>query len=149
MPYNPDDKSITEEILIEAPVKTVWKVLTEITKWEEWNPFIIQSAGTVALDATIINTMVGDGKKMTFKPKIIVLEENKEFTWLGQLFFPGLFDGRHQFLLEENQGKTKFKQHEDFKGILSSIILKKIGHSTADNFRMMNEALKERVEGKK
>ncbi|WP_228479091.1 SRPBCC family protein [Flavobacterium soyangense] len=38
-----------------------------------------------------------EAKGMTFKPKVLAFETNKEFRWLGHLLFPGLFDGEHKF----------------------------------------------------
>ena len=40
-----------------------------------------------------------EAKGMTFKPKILTFETNKELKWLGYLFFEGLFDGEHYQIL--------------------------------------------------
>lgn len=36
---------------------------------------------------------------MTFKPKILIVEPNKEFRWKGKLGINGIFDGKHYFIL--------------------------------------------------
>lgn len=56
---------------------------------------------------------------MTFKPKILTLEPNKEFRWKGKLGINGIFDGEHYFILEYlDKNKTKFIHGEKFSGIL-------------------------------
>ena len=34
------------EIEIEAPADIVWDILTDLDHYEDWNPFIVSSAGT-------------------------------------------------------------------------------------------------------
>jgi len=56
---------------------------------------------------------------MTFKPKVLVFEDNKKFVSLGHLFIKGLFDGEHSFELIDNlDGTTTFMHSRKFKGIL-------------------------------
>lgn len=149
MSYSQSTKTITETIEINASSTEVWKVLTDLPSWKSWNPFIIQSEGQAIVGSKIKNTMRSNNKEMIFNPKVLVVDENQEFTWLGHLFIPGLFDGKHRFILEElGENKVRLVQTETFKGILSRMVLKKIGEETALNFQKMNEALKERVEEK-
>ena len=52
---------------------------------------------------------------MTFKPNILVFEENKELRWLGKLFFKGLFDGEHKFEIIDNKKSLILAQKEVLK----------------------------------
>jgi hypothetical protein len=45
-----------------------------------------------------------------------------------------------------NEGKTKFIQREEFKGVLVSFFWKKLDVNTRWSFEMMNDKLKETVE---
>ncbi|MFT4834519.1 MAG: hypothetical protein ACI83W_001795 [Marinoscillum sp.] len=149
MAYSQSTKTITETIEINASSSEVWAVLTDLAGWQSWNPFIIQSEGEAIVGSKLKNSLLSNDKEMIFKPKVLVADENTEFTWLGRLFFPGLFDGKHRFIIEElAPNKVRLVQTETFKGILSGMILKKIGVDTALNFQKMNEALKNKVEGK-
>jgi hypothetical protein len=95
----------------------------------------------------ITNTMINGDKNMTFTPRILKVKENEYFEWLGSLWFKGLFDGRHYFKLENiADNQVKLIHGESFSGILSKLILKKIGKQTEENFIKMNLALKELVE---
>ena len=84
---------------------------------------------------------------MKFNPKVLVFDENKEFEWLGHLFFPGLFDGKHRFqLIDNGDGTTTLIHSEVFKGILIPLFKHKLLRETLPRFNQMNLKLKERVE---
>ena len=140
-------KEIRTEITIKAPREKVWKTFTNAESYAQWNPFIKSLTGNlkVAEQITVLLQPPG-GNVMTFRPKVLVFEENKEFRWLGKLFFKGLFDGEHYFQFKDNQdGSTTFVHGEKFTGILvplfAGILVK-----TEKGFQLMNEALKEQVE---
>ena len=90
-----------------------------------------------------------EAKGMTFKPKILIFETNKELKWLGHLLFAGLFDGEHKFELIDNEnGTTTFRQSEKFKGILVPLFKKQLDNNTKKGFEAMNKKLKELAEEK-
>ncbi len=138
---------IKTEIIINASGEKIWNILTDLENYKNWNPFMIESKGKVKVGNQITNTMKNDDKNMTFKPQILKVQENEYFEWLGSLWFKGLFDGKHYFKLESlGEDKTKLIHGEHFSGILSKMIIKKIGKQTEENFVKMNLALKEVVE---
>ena len=84
------------------------------------------------------------GTSMTFNPKVLVFEKNKELRWLGHLLIPGLFDGEHKFeLIDQRNGTTLFRQSESFKGILIPFFKKMLQNNTLTAFHLMNAKLKE------
>ncbi|MDN3669173.1 SRPBCC domain-containing protein [Echinicola jeungdonensis] len=135
---------IYTQIHIEAKPKLVWAILMDFDNYPQWNPFIKSLTGKIQIGKTIKVNLSG----MNFMPKIIALEKNKEFQWLGNLGFKGLFDGEHRFeLLENPDGSTTFVHSEKFKGILVPILKKKLLKETKPGFEAMNLSLKNRVEG--
>lgn len=87
-----------------------------------------------------------DGNGMTFKPRILILEQNREFRWKGKLFINGIFDGEHFFKMESlGDRKTRFIHGEKFSGILVSLMGKML-EKTKDGFQLMNEAIKKECE---
>ena len=107
-------KEIKSEILINAMPEKVWSILTDFDKYPNWNPFIKSITGNVLVGNKITARLEPPGAKgMTFKPKVLVFETNKELRWIGHLLFPGLFDGEHKFeLIYNGNGTTTFKQIE-------------------------------------
>lgn len=143
-------KEIKTEILINATPAKVWSILTGFENYPNWNPFIKSIKGKVKVGNNIIARIEPpEAKGMTFKPKILTFETNKELSWIGHLLFPGLFDGEHKFeLINNGEGKTTFIQSEKFKGILVPLFKKQLDNNTKKGFEEMNRKLKELAEQK-
>lgn len=141
--------TITTSIRIAATPERIWDSFTDFAAYPQWNPFIRSLEGEVKPNGRIRVQLVPPGQKgMTFRPRVVAFDRNSRFEWLGHLLFPGLFDGKHRFELIANEdGTTTFIQSEDFRGILVPFLKKMLHGPTLDGFRLMNEALKERVEG--
>jgi len=141
-------KEIKSEILINAMPEKVWSILTDFDKYPNWNPFIKSITGNVLVGNKITARLEPPGAKgMTFKPKVLVFETNKELRWSGHLLFPGLFDGEHKFeLIYNGNGTTTFKQVEKFRGILVPLFKKMLDVNTFNGFNLMNKKLKELAE---
>lgn len=138
-------KTIQTSIVINAPASKVWEILTDFKKYPSWNPFIKSIKGNVEVGQKI-EARIQD---MTFKPLVLVKENEKELKWLGKLFFKGLFDGEHQFLISENgNGSITFHQNEKFTGLLVGMFAKSLNEKTKPGFEAMNLALKQLAEKK-
>lgn len=141
---------IKTEILIHSTPDKVWDVFIDFENYPNWNPFIKSVKGEVKLYNKIkVKIRQSDTKEMGFKPKIKTLSVNKELSWLGHLWFPGLFDGEHKFeLIDHKNGTTTFIQSETFKGLLVSLLKKQLENNTKKGFEEMNMKLKKMVEEK-
>lgn len=141
-------KEIKTAILIQATPASVWTILTDFENYPKWNPFIKSISGELKVGNKITARIEPPGAKgMTFKPTILALETNKKFTWLGHLWFTGLFDGEHSFeLIGNGNGTTTFVQSETFKGILVPLFKNMLDNNTIQGFEAMNRALKEVAE---
>ena len=141
-------QEIRTEIEINAPVVTVWSILTDFSRHAEWNPFIREISGELRRGAQLQVNLGPPGKRaMKFKPIVQSVEPEKAFRWLGRLFIPGLFDGEHIFELETaGKNTTRFIQREKFNGILVGIFRKSLDTDIKSGFITMNEALKREAE---
>jgi len=140
-------QKIRTEIVINATAATVWNILTAFDQYAAWNPFITEISGTLKTGGRLRNTMINNGKKYVFSPKVLRVEPERYFDWKGSLIIPGLFDGHHYFEIEAiNDRQVKLSQGENFSGILSGMLLKQIGAATRENFVKMNMAVKQLAE---
>jgi hypothetical protein len=141
-------KQISTDIVVYAPKEIVWQVLTDFESYPEWNPFIRSFLGKPEKGKRFKVVIQQPGSNpMTFSPVCREISENTELRWLGSLGFKGLFDGEHIFeLFEEEYGKTRFVQRENFSGILVPLLWRRLNVKTRKGFEMMNEALKDRAE---
>ena len=140
-------KYIRTEIIINAPVSTVWDTLMDFKNYPTWNPFI-HITGKAQAGQQLENTIFLEGQKpQVFKPTVLEVIPQKILRWEGHLFIKGLFDGEHYFQLEAiGQQQTKLIHGENFRGILSTLVLKMVDSATEDGFNKMNKALKEQCE---
>ena len=141
-------KELYSEIEIEAAAEQVWQILTNFADFPEWNPFLRQASGAIEVGAKLeVEIQPPNGSAMTFKPTLLKVEPNRELRWLGHLIMPGLFDGEHIFTVEPvDDNRVKFKQREEFRGILVALVLRFIGENTRRGFEAMNQALKDKAE---
>jgi hypothetical protein len=141
-------KVLHTSIDMNASAEAIWAVLTNFDDYPQWNPFIREIKGQISVGKRFeVRMEAPQSKPMTFKPTCLTFVENKTFSWLGHFLIPGIFDGEHIFELQglEN-GKTRFTQKENFKGILVKAFSKQLDTNTKKGFQMMNEALKKVVE---
>jgi hypothetical protein len=141
-------KVLHSEIEIDAPAERVWRMLTDFASYPQWNPFIRTISGQPTKGERLeVRIEPPGGRGMTFKPKVLTAEPNRELRWLGHLLVPELFDGEHSFIiqpLEEN--RVRFVQREAFKGVLVPLFARSLDENTQRGFEEMNRALKERAE---
>lgn len=136
-------KILHTQIEINTSTQEVWKILMKTNEYPQWNPFVSSIKGELKVGEDIEVELPG----MKFKPKVVSLIENQEFKWLGHLFVKGLFDGKHQFILQKiTETKTLFIHKEEFKGALVPLFKKMIEGKTKDGFMAMNLALKKECE---
>lgn len=138
------------EIEIDAPAETVWSILTDLEKYSDWNPFIIEAQGDTTVGSKLINRLQPPGgNAMTIKPIVTASEPGQTFEWLGLAGVRGLFDGRHRFDLEATRsGGTRLVHSEKFNGILVRPMRRMLDNQTKAGFEAMNAALKARAEAK-
>ena len=150
---NPSDrfesmKELHSEIVIEASAERVWEVLTNFAAFPQWTPFIRTASGEIRTGQRLEVRMQPSGARaMTFKPKVLKLEPNRELRWRGQLWIGGLFDGEHIFTIEKiTPGQVRFVQREEFSRILVPFLARSLDRDTKRGFEEMNQALKSQEE---
>ena len=139
-------RTISATVDIAAPPDQVWGVLTDLDRYPEWNPFIQSASGRLAEGASLTLRLVpAQGRSMTFRPRVLAVQPGVLLRWIGRLVMPGIFDGTHQFALEDVGGHTRLTQSETFSGILVPFTAATISRTEGD-FRALNQALKQRAE---
>ena len=139
---------INTEIEINAPSETVWNLLTDTSRFPEWNPFIRRLQGELKVGQKLAVLLQPSGARgMEFKPVILKVEPTKELRWLERLILLGLFDGEHIFQIEPvGGGRVLFRQREIFSGIFVPLLKNSLNTDTRRGFNEMNQKLKELAE---
>lgn len=141
-------REIRTEIEIEASPEQVWSELSSLEDYEEWNPYIREAQGRVAVGRELeIHTKAPNSEERTFRPEVLVSDPDRELRWSGSLPVPGSFNGEHYFLIEPaGEGRVRFVQGEKFTGLLVPVLWGDLDTNTRLGFERMNRALKQRAE---
>jgi hypothetical protein len=102
----------------------VWSVLIDFPSYRRWNSFLREASGEVGVGKKLnITLFLSSGRKMSFKPKLLVVDKDRELRWMGRLIVKGLFDGQHYWVLRRNAGGgTDIVHGENFKGLLVRVV---------------------------
>ncbi len=138
-------KTMSATIQIDAPPMAVWAVITDLSRYPEWNPLFREASGEVTVGKRIRLTSVhpANGRLMTVKPKITLAEPGVELRWAASL--PGIMSGEHSFALSAAESGTRLAQSETFRGLLVPFSGKTFARTEA-SFQALNKALKKRAE---
>jgi len=138
--------TLQASIEIDAAPAQVWAVLTDLSRYPDWNPFIVSSRGRVAVGATLTNRMHDATGDTTFTPTVEVVEPGRELRWIGKVGPGGIFDGEHTFTIEQiRPGVVLFTQREDFTGVAVPFYQHWLHADTLPMFRAMDAALAHEV----
>lgn len=123
----------------------VWAVLTDLGRYQEWNPLFREASGEVEIGQRVRLRSVqpANGRMMTVQPKIVAADPGAELRWVSSL--PGIMSGEHSFVLSPADGGTRLVQSETYRGLLVPFSGRTLAGAEA-SFRGLNEALKKRAE---
>jgi len=135
------------EIVIAAPVDTVWNILVDLDQYSTWNPLLYRASGKVEVGETVVVYGKTATKDMKFTCKVTRVEPLREFAWRFPVIHPILFRGEHIFRIEPlGQDGTKFIDREWFKGLLLPTQAKDLKTNGLLAMVEMGKALKDRAE---
>ena len=100
------------QIEIDAPLATVWDVLTDINNWANWQK---------AVSETIVDGEIKEGTRfnwkaggLSFKSRIHTVNSMSMFGWTGTTFVASAI---HNWTFKEKDNKTIVKVEESLQGV--------------------------------
>lgn len=141
-------REIRTDITINADTNTVWNVLVSLEHYPDWNPMIRSARGNVANGEILTLRFNPPGTRPNiFRPKLIVVEPERELRWLGIPRVPKVFDSEHYFAMERIAPEKTFLRHNMlFYGLVIPAIWPFFNGKIAGYFKLMNDAHKRRAE---
>lgn len=104
------------EIEIACPVSRVWKVLTEIPRWPEWNPEVRE----VTMDGPLsVGTVFRWKAGSKLVSQIVQVDENRCIAWSGTTM--GI-DAIHIYRFHQTGSTTKVSTEESFRGPVATLL---------------------------
>ena len=140
---------IKTETIIHAPAERVWAEMTDFASFPQWNPFVREAHGKLVPGEKLkIRLRLDRGLRMTFRPRVTVVEPNRELRWLATLGRPGVFDVDRAFQIEpRDEGSVRFVMSEECSGWLTPVMFAtNLEAQLYRGYDAFNEALRRRVE---
>jgi hypothetical protein len=135
-------KTVTTDIVIGAKPATVWRVLSDARRFEEWNPVHVKVEGAFNEGETVrIHVKDGKGKVSAFDAQVRRVHPEHELAQGGG--FPGLFTFSHSFRLEPVGEGTRVLHQEKFRGV--GVLFVSLDW-VEPGYNAVNAALKRRAE---
>lgn len=125
------------ETIINAPISTVWSIITDISLLDKINPGVITASGRMDKQGeTRTCEMENSGKKGTMTEKLVELEHEKKTVWAIESDTMGmskmLKDPRFCFYLEKlGENKTKITNESYYEPanllvkIMNALVMKR------------------------
>ncbi len=129
---------------IEATPEVVWALITDATRYTEWNPAVLSLSGRIA-DGERIELVSIVNPERKFKLNVASVEPPRSMVWWDGMPL-GLFKGVRTFAVRPaGEGACEFRMEEVYSGLLAPLITKSIPDMT-ESFGMFGDAVKAEAE---
>jgi len=133
---------VTADIDVPATPAIVWRVLTDIEAYSQWNT-LLSVTGTLAVGNTVSARLSMPGlPTVPLAPEITAVEPERALRWRSSLF--GV-EAEHAFLLEPIDDGTRFIQQEQFSGAVAGPVVTRLERRIRRGFEQMNVGLRRRA----
>lgn len=146
LPYKRETKRLyARDVIIEAPVQTVWDTFTDLPRLGEWNPLLTAIEGELGLGQRLKVHIAGLPRPV--EAAVIRYNPPFELQWLDTI--PGgAMTPRFGVKLEPlGENRTRFIVEESFEGRLVGIAGRQLDRMMPPQYTAMCQALKKHVEG--
>ena len=110
--------------LIDATPEQVWRVLTDVAHWPDWDSGVTKVEGQLALGETLKISIEG-GAGRSFPVKVMTLSHPSRIVFRGGMPLR-LFAGERVYTLQLDGDLTLFTMRERYTGPLSPVIFRSI-----------------------
>ena len=109
-------KSVEAELLIEAPPKAVWAMLTDTDNYAAWNPIFVGVYGDMRPGGELMLDMkLEDGQVSQITVTVDAMIEYQSIQQSAGV--PGILTAHHEWSLEPAKGGALVVQRETYRGV--------------------------------
>jgi len=140
---------VTATTDVAASAGAVWRVLTELESYRDWNPFIRRASGSLEVGGTVhVRVRPSIPIPLAFSATVVSRDEGRELHWFGCVGGAAwLASGEHWFRVEPiDDHHTRFVQVERFDGLLPRAARGLLERQARHGFEAMNRELAARAE---
>lgn len=137
----------SDPVTIEAPVETVWRVLTDFDRYGEWNPFTPSVKAELAMGARVDMRVTMGAFRLKQTEIICALEPPTRLAWRTTIGGRWLLHAvREQRLEVLGDANCRYATEDEFKGVLMPLVILLTGGFVRRGFNAVAVALKQRAE---
>ncbi|MCO4746736.1 MAG: SRPBCC domain-containing protein [Proteobacteria bacterium] len=135
------------EVEIAAPPEVVWAVLTDVDAYSEWNPWLVEAEGEMAVGGRVVAQVVLGDKQRRAGHRVDEVTPYDRFCWHDLGWFTLFAKGSRCRTLEAtSDGGTRFRVELAVKGMASKTVEKSYGAALEGGLEAETQALRERAE---
>lgn len=129
------------QLIIQAPIETVWNVLTDVKRYEEWNPTVTKVWGPFREGKLLYIHHIGLG--LVVPIRLERFQPPHQLRWRTWGIFAPLVQGDHYFLLTDlGDGRTELQHGERLTGIMSHLLPALLLSKLQSNYAYHNQKIK-------
>ncbi len=139
--------TIQEQTVVNASPETVFNIITDLDRYEEWNPWITEACGTPEEGRLIkVKAKMGD-RIISVQHRILISNPNIEFRWCDVGWFTKLAYGeRARFIKSLASGNVEYRVELTVTGSFCWFVKLVYGTFLETGLKTETDALKERAE---
>lgn len=153
--HNRPMRTIAASATIDAPLARVWAVLSDLSSYPAWSPFVVAVDGPLAVGTPVtLHVAMTPGRKPLRQVETVSKvdppgagADRAELSWGTVMGHPTLLRAeRYQRLTALGPGQTRYETADEFEGLLVPIVFALYGASIQRGFDETARALKARCE---
>ena len=133
---------------VNASADAVWRVLTNLDQYGEWNPQIPRASGAIQEKGQIALRLALPGRPaMDLVATIEEVRRGELLTWRGHVLAPWFFEGYRKFEIHEaGDHRVSVTHVEDIHGLFAPLFAVFMGRPIETSQQAFNDALRTRAE---
>ena len=139
-------KTVELEYAIDAPLDVVWRLLTELDSYSQWNPFVVDCDAKLEPGAPISMRVRLGPREISQVETVSSVVEHKLFEYRMRPIKPFLHSCRQHHVKSDGIGGTTYRSHFELNGWLSGLTALSIGKHLRYGFESMTDAVQQRAE---
>jgi hypothetical protein len=138
-------KEVQTQVEIRAPAPLVWKILTEFSAYDIWNPYIYPVHGDLRSGGLLDVTLHTEDGALRYQPAVLVVQPEHQLSWGGRIPV-GMFERVQTFTVDAlTPDRVRVTAKERFQGYLLPLY-GKMPDDARRGLEAMTRALRDRAE---